>query len=229
MANQLPEACWDSLGENGAFLRAILAGQTQQLQQLQLQNQELQNHFINTQSNLVNATSAAAVQAAQQIITLALPTTSSSICPIKAADIEKFSGDHTETEGFIRAIMSSDDLLSTLKVSQSFFNSDLQHLQSPFVSDLLLVPETLQCSPYSNSLPVISNTVTHSFHPNTSSNTSSKGSSKTSASSKGNSQTSSNSTPSDATSALMSSEHSWSQSGDGAAPAVVGVICNIKG
>ena len=44
MANQLPKAYWESLGENGAFLSPILASQAQQLQ---LQNQEPQNHFIN--------------------------------------------------------------------------------------------------------------------------------------------------------------------------------------
>ena len=95
MADQLTEAYWDSLGENSVSLRAILASQAQQLQ---FKNQELQNHFIDTKNNLVNAASATAVQAAQQIITPAPPTTSSSICPIKA-DPEKFSGECTETEG----------------------------------------------------------------------------------------------------------------------------------
>ena len=104
MAEQLPEAYWDSLGETGPFLRSLLAGQTQQLQQPQLHNQELQNHPINTQNNLVDAASAAAVQAAQQIVTPIPPTIPSSIFPIKVAAQEKFNGDHTETEGFIRAI-----------------------------------------------------------------------------------------------------------------------------
>ena len=104
MSDQLPDAYWDSLGENAAFLRAFLANQSQQLQHIQLHNQELQNHLINTQNNLPNAASVAAVAAAQQII---IPTTSSSNRPIKAADPEKFSGDRAETEGFIRAIRLS--------------------------------------------------------------------------------------------------------------------------
>ena len=117
-----------------------------------------------------------------------------------------------------------DDLLSILKVSWSFPNSVLWHLWSPLDTDLLPVPETLQSSSYSESLPVISSTVTCSFHPNTSSDTSSEGSSETYTSSEGNSQTSSNSVPSDQTSASISSEHSQSWSGDGVAAA-----SNIKG
>ena len=72
MSDQLPDAYWDSLGENAAFLRAFLANQSQQLQHIQLHNQELQNHLINTQNNLANAASVAAVAAAQQIIILFL-------------------------------------------------------------------------------------------------------------------------------------------------------------
>jgi hypothetical protein len=104
MSNRLPDAYWDSLGDHGPFLRALLSDQAQQLEQLRLQNQELQGHFINTQNNLANVASTAAVAAAQQIATPAPPTIPSSHRPIKAADPEKFSGDRAETEGFIRAI-----------------------------------------------------------------------------------------------------------------------------
>jgi hypothetical protein len=104
MSDQLPDAYWDSLGENSAFLRAILSGQAQQLEHLRLQNQELHNHFINTQNNLAHAASAAAVAATQQISTPTPPTIPSSHRPIKAADPERFSGDRAETEGFIRSI-----------------------------------------------------------------------------------------------------------------------------
>ena len=65
MSDQLTDAYWDSLGKNGAFLKALLTSQSQQLQHIQLQNQELQNHLINTQNNLANATSIAAIAAAQ--------------------------------------------------------------------------------------------------------------------------------------------------------------------
>jgi hypothetical protein len=106
MSDQLPESYWESLGENGGILRAILAGQAQQLQQLQMQNQELHNHLLNTQNHLANTASAAAVAAVQQLPP-APPTISSSHRPIKAADPERFSGDRAETEGFIRAIRLS--------------------------------------------------------------------------------------------------------------------------
>jgi hypothetical protein len=69
-----------------------------------MHNQELQNHLLNSQNHLVNAASVAAVIAAQQIIPPAPCTISSSTHPIKVADLEKFSGDHAGTEGFIRAI-----------------------------------------------------------------------------------------------------------------------------
>ena len=98
MSDQLPDTYCNSLGENATFLRVLLDGQAQQLQQLQVHNQELQNHVLNTQNHLTNALSAA------HHITTPAPTTPSSHCHIKVADPEKFSGDHAETEGFIRAI-----------------------------------------------------------------------------------------------------------------------------
>ena len=101
MSDQLPDEYWDSLGDHSVFLKALLNSQAQQLQQLQIQNQELQNHFVNSQNNLVQAASNAAVAAAQQI---APPNQSSSKPTIKAPDPEKFSGDRAETEGFIRAL-----------------------------------------------------------------------------------------------------------------------------
>ena len=98
MSEQLPDESWDSLGDHGVFLKAL---SNSQAQQLQIQNQELQNHFVNSQNNLVQAASNAAVAAAQQI---APPNQSPSKPTIKAADPEKFSGDRAETEGFIRAL-----------------------------------------------------------------------------------------------------------------------------
>ena len=103
MSDQLPDEYWDSLGDHG-ILRALLNSQAQQLQQLQIQNKELQNHPVSSQNNLVHAASNAAVAAAQQI---APPNLSSSKPTIKVADLEKFSGDRADTEGFIRTLKLS--------------------------------------------------------------------------------------------------------------------------
>ena len=73
MSDQLPEAYWDSLGENGTFLRTLLATQADYLQYLQHQNQLLQSQLGNIQNNLANATSAAAIAATQH---MAIPTPS---------------------------------------------------------------------------------------------------------------------------------------------------------
>ena len=100
MASQLPEAYWNSLGEHGTFLRALLDNQSQQLQHLQLQNQSLQEHLMNSQSNLANAASAAAIAAAQHIATPAHIDSTPSNRSIKAAEPEKFTGDKADTEGF---------------------------------------------------------------------------------------------------------------------------------
>ena len=79
----------------------LFNNQQEHLQQLQLQNQQLQNQFSSLQ-NLTSAAFAAAVAAMQS---LPIPTFSStSIRPVKGADPEKFSGDHGNTDGFIRAI-----------------------------------------------------------------------------------------------------------------------------
>jgi Retrotransposon gag protein/Zinc knuckle len=106
MADQLPEGYWESLGPNGAVLRAFLATQQQQLQQLQIQNQFLQTQFSNVQNDLANAASAAAVAVAQNI-SIPTPPNPPTSRSIKAADPEKFSGDRSDTEGFIRAVRLS--------------------------------------------------------------------------------------------------------------------------
>ena len=89
--------------------------------------------------------------------------------------------------------VSGDDLFSAPKTSRSFSNSDLGHLQHSLDSDRLQVPETLQSTSYSKSLPAVPNTTACSLHSDPSSNTPSKDCSKTSASSKGSSDTSSDS------------------------------------
>ena len=103
-------------------------------------------------------------------------------------------------------LLSEDDLISTLKPSWSFSNSDLRHLWHSSDSNCLPVPETFQSSSDSKPLPAIYNTTT--FHPSTSPNISSKGCSKTSASSEGNLEISSDSAPSDLNSTPTFSRYS---------------------
>ena len=103
MSDQVSETYWASLGENGPFLWSLLESQQQQLQHLYQQNQHLLTHFDNLQNNLANAASTAAVAAAQHIVIPTSPNISST-CSITAADPERFTGDRTETEGFIHAI-----------------------------------------------------------------------------------------------------------------------------
>ena len=132
--------------------------------------------------------------------------------------------------------MSGDDLLSTLKLSWSFANSDLGHLQHSLDSNRLPVLEMLQSTSYSEPLPAVPNATTCSFHSNPSPDTPSEGCSKGSTSSKGNPETSSDSTPSDLKSGPTFFGNPLSHSGDRATPAasnikgrVVKVICNVKG
>ena len=133
-------------------------------------------------------------------------------------------------------VMSGDDLFSAPKTSQSFSNSNLGHLQHSLDSDCLQVPETLQSTSYSKSLPAVPNTTAHSLHSDPSSNTPSKDCSETSTSSEGSSETSLDSIPSNPNSALMFLGDSPSRSRDRAAPVasdikghVVKVIHDIKG
>ena len=87
MSDQLSEAYWASLGENGLFLWSLLESQQQQLQHLHQQNQHLLTHFDNFQNNLANAASTAAVAAVQHIVIPTSPNISSTHS-IKAADLE---------------------------------------------------------------------------------------------------------------------------------------------
>src|SRR3979490_1748979 len=81
--SSIPEGYWESLGEQGVFLRALLATQAQQLQHLQNQNQHLQNQLGNVESSLANAASAAAVAAAvRSTISSIIPQTLYTVAPI---------------------------------------------------------------------------------------------------------------------------------------------------
>ena len=136
-----------------------------------------------------------------------------------------FCGIQCSCTGYPTLHMSGDDLFSALKASQSFSNSDLGHLCHSSDSDCLPVPETLQSTSYSKPLPAVPNITAHSFHSNPSSDTPSKGCSKTSTSSKGSLETSSDSAPSNPNSAPMFLRDSPSCSGDRVAP----VASDIKG
>src|SRR3979490_2695865 len=107
MSSQLSEEYWDSLGENGVFLRTLLANQAGQLEHLQHQNQLLQSQLGSIQSNLANAASAAAIAVTRHMAVHIPSPTPLSHRSIKAADPEKFSGDRAETEGFICAVKLS--------------------------------------------------------------------------------------------------------------------------
>ena len=132
--------------------------------------------------------------------------------------------------------VSGDNLFSALKPSQSSANSDLGHLQHFSDSDHLPVPETLQGTSYSEPLPAVPNTTTHSFHSNPLPDTPSEGCSESSTSSKGNPETSLDSAPSDPKSGPMFFRNPPSCSGDRVTPVasdikgrVIKVICDVKG
>ena len=133
-------------------------------------------------------------------------------------------------------LMSGDELFSTPKLSRSFANSNLRHLQHSLDPDCPPVPETLWSTSYSKPLPAVPNTTAYSFHSNPLPNTPSKGCSEGSTSSKGDPETSSDSAPSNPKSGPTFFGNSLSHSGDRAAPTasnikgqVIKVICNVKG
>src|SRR3979490_1618291 len=107
MSSQLSEEYCESLGENGVFLRTLLANQAGQLEHLQHQNLLLQSQLGSIQSNLANAASAAAIATTQHMAVHIPSPTPLSHFSIKAADPEKFSGDRADTEGFICAVKIS--------------------------------------------------------------------------------------------------------------------------
>ena len=132
-------------------------------------------------------------------------------------------------------VLSGDDLLSAPKLSWSFANCNLGHLQHSSDSDHLPVPETLQSTSCSKPLPAVPNTTTHSFHSNPLPNTPSEGCSESSTS-EGDPETSLDSTPSDPKSGPTFFGNSPSHSGDRATPTasdikglVIKVICDVKG
>ena len=67
MSDQLPNEYWESLGQNGPFLRSLFEGQHEQLQQLKESNAFLQTRVADTCDNITNVASATAYAVAQAI------------------------------------------------------------------------------------------------------------------------------------------------------------------
>ena len=68
MTDQLPNEYWESLGQNGPFLRSLFMGQHEQLQQLRESNAFLQNQVTDTRDDITNVASATASAVAQAIV-----------------------------------------------------------------------------------------------------------------------------------------------------------------
>ena len=106
MSDRLPNEYWESLGQNGPFLRSLFKGQHEQLQQLRESNAFLQTRVADTRDDITNVATASAVaqviatnpQANIPVQTLHNPTQSA-----KAADPEPFNGNRDQTEEFVRA------------------------------------------------------------------------------------------------------------------------------
>ena len=68
MTNQLPKEYWESLGQNGPFLRLLFMGQQEQVQQLQESNAFLQSQVTDMCDDITNVASATASTVAQAIV-----------------------------------------------------------------------------------------------------------------------------------------------------------------
>ena len=91
MSDRLPNEYWESLGQNGPFLRSLFEGQHEQLQQLKESNAFLQTQVADTCDNITNVASATASAVAQAIATN--PQTSHNPTrSAKAANPEPFDG-----------------------------------------------------------------------------------------------------------------------------------------
>ena len=109
MTNQLPNEYWESLGQNGPFLRLLFMGQQEQVQQLRELNAFLQSQVTDTRDDITNVASATASAVAQAIVVnpqASLPTQFSHnpVQSAKAADPKPFDGNRDKTEEFVRAV-----------------------------------------------------------------------------------------------------------------------------
>ena len=91
MSYRLPNKYWESLSQNGPFLRSLFEGQHEQLQQLKESNAFLQTRVADTRDDITNVASATASAVAQAIATN--PQTSHNPTrSAKAADPKPFDG-----------------------------------------------------------------------------------------------------------------------------------------
>ena len=109
MSDRLPNEDWESLGQNGPFLRSLFEGQHEQLQQLKESNAFLQTQVADTRDDITNVASATASAVAQAIATnpqasIPIQTSHNPTRSAKAADPEPFDGNRDQTEEFVRAV-----------------------------------------------------------------------------------------------------------------------------
>ena len=109
MSDRLPNEYWESLSQNGPFLRSLFKGQHKQLQQLKESNAFLQTRVADTRDDITNVASATASTVAQAIATnpqgsIPIQTSHNLTRSAKAADPEPFDGNRDQTEEFVRAI-----------------------------------------------------------------------------------------------------------------------------
>ena len=109
MADQLLNEYWESLGQNGPFLRSLFMRQQEQVQQLQESNAFLQSRVTDTCDDITNVASATASAVAQAIIAnpqASIPVQSlhNPVPSAKAADPKPFDGNCDKTEEFVRAV-----------------------------------------------------------------------------------------------------------------------------
>ena len=133
MTDQLPNEYWDSLGQNGPFLRSLFMGQQEQVQQLRESNAFLQSRVTDTHDDITNVASATASAVASATASAVASATASAVAsatastvaqaivmnpqasipaqsshnPVqsaKATDPKPFDRNHDKTEEFVRAI-----------------------------------------------------------------------------------------------------------------------------
>ena len=77
MSHHLTEEYWESLGPNGPSLHELFHNQSQQLAQLQIDNNALEDHSLEAQSDITD-TATKVVSSIAQVILTNLPATTGS-------------------------------------------------------------------------------------------------------------------------------------------------------
>src|SRR6267142_2497679 len=101
MSHQLTEEYWDSLGPNSPFLHEIFHSQSQQLSQLQSANNVLEDHAMDTQTDVSDAAAKAASAVAWAILTNMLMMGSHLPRGARAAEPESFDGSRDKAKQFV--------------------------------------------------------------------------------------------------------------------------------